>query len=233
MLTSSSYFFLSVRWKRFSRPEHKHPHKHVGTVSFMKSRDWWFGFISHRASTLQQRYQSPSCIDPRACRSSPSRPSSSGTPDKHTRYLTAHVSRLQILYKCVIYCEGPTGSVHTEKSLCCDWMTLTSVKILTVHPPSESMSQYTYTQTNKCCKYLIQYIQTCYNQNYDCCWCYLCLSELVTVFLSELRPREDEVYLDSRRGSDGVDGVHATGLAVVMVIDVIAVQRQDKRQAAG
>ncbi len=76
----------------------------------MKSHYW---FISHQASTLQQHYQSPSCSNPRACRSSQSRPSSSGTPGgaENTRYLTAHLSRQQSFYWFMIYCEGPTGSV--------------------------------------------------------------------------------------------------------------------------
>lgn len=38
-----------------------------------------------------------------------------------------------------------------------------------------------------------------------------------------LRPKDGEFYPDSRRGSDGEDGVHAAGLAVVSVVDVAAV----------
>lgn len=38
-----------------------------------------------------------------------------------------------------------------------------------------------------------------------------------------LCPKEGEFYPDSRRGSDGEDGVHAAGLAVVSVVDVAAV----------
>ncbi len=48
-----------------------------------------------------------------------------------------------------------------------------------------------------------------------------------------LRPREDEMYLDSRCGSDGIDGVHSTGSAVVMVMDVTAVHWLEELLAAG
>lgn len=40
------------------------------------------------------------------------------------------------------------------------------------------------------------------------------------------------VYLDSRRGSDGIDGVHAAGSAAVLVVDVAAVQREHERSTA-
>ena len=39
------------------------------------------------------------------------------------------------------------------------------------------------------------------------------------------------MYLDSRRGSDGIDGVHSARSGVVMVIDVTAVQRE--KEAGG
>ena len=48
-----------------------------------------------------------------------------------------------------------------------------------------------------------------------------------------LRPTEDEVYLDSRRGSDGIDGVHSTGSVLVLFLDVTAVHWQDELGAAG
>ena len=48
-----------------------------------------------------------------------------------------------------------------------------------------------------------------------------------------LDPRQDEVYLDSRRGSYGIDGVHSTGSAVVIIMDVAAVQREDEGHAGG
>ena len=41
------------------------------------------------------------------------------------------------------------------------------------------------------------------------------------------------MYLDSRRGSDGIDGVHSTGSGAIAVIDVAAVQREDEICAAG
>lgn len=46
-------------------------------------------------------------------------------------------------------------------------------------------------------------------------------------------PREGDVYLDSRRGSDGIDGEHSTGSAGVVIIDVAAVHWQDELLAAG
>ena len=36
-----------------------------------------------------------------------------------------------------------------------------------------------------------------------------------------------------RRGSDGIDGVHSTGSALVLVIDVAAVQREVDGHAGG
>lgn len=41
------------------------------------------------------------------------------------------------------------------------------------------------------------------------------------------------MYLDSRRGSNGVDGVNSTGLTLVMIIDVTAVQWEDEEYAVG
>jgi len=52
--------------------------------------------MSHRASTPQQRSQSPSCTEPRACRSSPSRPSSSGTPGSKESFNERTVRNLQL-----------------------------------------------------------------------------------------------------------------------------------------
>jgi len=37
--------------------------------------------------------------------------------------------------------------------------------------------------------------------------------------------RQDEAYLDSRRGSDGIDAEHAAGLVLVVALDVAAVDR--------
>lgn len=39
--------------------------------------------------------------------------------------------------------------------------------------------------------------------------------------------------LDSRRGSDGVDCVNSTGSAVVLTVDLSAVQREDEGQGVG
>ena len=41
------------------------------------------------------------------------------------------------------------------------------------------------------------------------------------------------MYLYSRRGSDGIDGVHSTGSAFIIVTDVTAVQREIQTVAAG
>ena len=41
------------------------------------------------------------------------------------------------------------------------------------------------------------------------------------------------MYLDSRRGSDGVDGEHSAGSAAVTVMDATAVQRKMQTVAAG
>lgn len=49
----------------------------------------------------------------------------------------------------------------------------------------------------------------------------------------KLSPREGEVYLDSRPLSKGIDGVHSTGEALVLFVDVTAVHRLDELLAAG
>lgn len=41
------------------------------------------------------------------------------------------------------------------------------------------------------------------------------------------------LYLDSRSGPNRIDSVNSAGFAVVMVIDVAAVHRKDKRRTAG